>query len=58
MDWRRRAAGGVEGGRRRGKIIEMLSRVTAYDKCMPAMQCFCVNIVIDICAWAIVVPSP
>ena len=41
-----------EGG---GKIIEMLFRVTAYDKCMPAMQRFCVNnvTVMDASVWEV-----
>ena len=42
-------------GRARGKIIEMLFRVTAYDKCMPAMQRFCVNnvTVMDASVWEV-----
>ena len=38
-----------------GKIIEMLFRVTAYDKCMPAMQRFCVNnvTVMDASVWEV-----
>ena len=37
------------------KIIEMLFRVTAYDKCMPAMQRFCVNnvTVMDASVWEV-----